>query len=92
MDDKKTIRVPHNVIMEDRKTLTITGITDIESFDEQAVILFTDSGELMIRGYNLHINKIDVESGDLTLEGEIYSLIYSDDQPQQSGFFSRLFK
>ncbi len=90
--DEKRIKLPHNVIMEDRKTLSITGITDIDSFDEQTVVLFTDSGELLIKGFDMHINKIDVESGDLTLEGEIHSLIYSDNQPQEGGFFSRLFK
>lgn len=92
MEEKKTVRMPHHVIMEDRATLNISGVTDIDSFDEQTVVVYTDLGELLIKGYHLHINKIDVENGDLSLEGEIYSLSYSDSQPQTGGFLSRLFR
>ncbi len=92
MEDKRVIKMPHHVIMEDRRLLTISGVTDIDSFDEQTVVIYTDIGELMIKGFNLHINKIDVENGDLILDGEIYSLSYSDQQPQSGGFLSRLFR
>ena len=54
--------------------------------------LATELGELLIHGYDLHINRIDVESGDLSLEGEIVSLTYTDNQPQSNGFFGRLFR
>ena len=92
-EEKRTIKMPHNLIMEDRRTLTISGVTDIDSFDEQTVVLFTDMGELTIKGFNLHINKLNVETGELTLEGDVYFLEYADDQPgQKSGLFSRLFK
>lgn len=92
MDDKQAIKMPHNIILEGRKMLTISGVTDIDSFDEQTVVVYTEIGELLIKGYNLHISKIDVESGDLVLDGEIYSLMYSDQQPQTGGFFSKLFR
>lgn len=93
MEDKRAIKMPHHVILEDRHLLTISGVTDIDSFDEQTVVLYTDIGELMIKGFNLHINKIDVENGDLVLDGEIYSLSYSDQQPQSGGgFLARLFR
>ena len=82
----------HHVSMEDRRFMTISGVTDVESFDEQTVILMTDAGEMVIKGFGLHINKIDVVSGDLALEGEIYSVNYSDSQPNQRSFFGKLFK
>jgi len=54
--------------------------------------VFTEMGELTIRGVNLHINKIDVDTGDLLMEGEVDSLTYSDEKPQKGGFFTRLFR
>ena len=93
MEDKKAIKMPHNAILEDRKLLTLSGVTDVDSFDEENVLVFTDMGELLIKGENLHINKIDVDNGDLIVEGNIYSLNYADQLPQKSGgFFSKLFK
>ena len=82
----------HSVQIDNREKMTITDIREIDSFDEQSIIVFTDVGELSIRGENLHINKIDVDSGEMTVDGEIYSLGYADDQPQKGGFFSRIFK
>ena len=91
-EEKMTVKTPHNIIMEQRNKLTITGVTDIDSFDEQTVLLFTGLGELAIRGENLHINRIDVDTGEVNLEGEIDSLTYADNQPNKSGFFGKLFK
>ena len=92
-EERKVIKQPHNVIMEDRKIVTVSGVADIDSFDEQTVILYTDMGELTIKGYNLHINKLNVDTGELSVEGEIYSLVYVDEQPSKGGgFLSKLFK
>lgn len=91
-DEKKVIKTPHTVIMEDRKTVSITGVMDIDSFDENTVLVFTDLGALEIKGNDLHINKIDVDSGELTMEGTVDSMIYSDSDIRKGGFFSRLFK
>lgn len=83
---------PHTMVVEDRKRLSVSGVTEVESFDEETVALATELGELLIHGYDLHINRIDVESGDLSLEGEIVSLTYTDNQPQTGGFLGRLFR
>ncbi len=91
-EEKKTMKMPHNVILEDRRNLTVSGVSDGDSFDEQNITVFTDMGELAVRGYNLHINKLNIETGELTLEGEISSLTYTDEQQRGSGFFGRLFK
>lgn len=91
-DDKNLIKSPHNVIMEERKTLTVTGVSDIDSFDEETVVVYTDLGQLTVKGFNLHINKIDVDDGELNLEGEIDSLSYSDPATQKGSFFSRMFR
>lgn len=91
-EEKKLVKMQHNIIMENRRSLTISGVMDIDSFDEQTVIVFTEQGELTIKGEGLHINKIDVESGDLLMEGEVDSLSYSDNQPQRGGLLARLFR
>ena len=90
--ENKALKMRHNVIMENRRSLSVSGVMDIDSFDEETVVLFTEEGELTIRGVNLHINKIDVDSGDLSLEGEVDSLVYTGNQPQKGGFFSRIFR
>ncbi len=84
--------MPHNLILEDRKMLTVTGVSDVDSFDEQTVAVFTELGELTIRGTDLHINRLSVETGELTVEGKISALIYSEEQPKSTGFFSRVFR
>ena len=62
------IKAPHNVIMEDRHTLTVSGISDVDSFDEQTVIVFTDMGELTVKGEGLHINRLSLEVGEIMIE------------------------
>lgn len=91
-EEKKQYKNPHNIILEDRKAMTVSGVSDVDSFDEETIIVFTDLGELTVKGDNLHINKLNIESGELSLEGNIVSLTYSDEQVRQGGLFSRLFK
>lgn len=90
--DGRQITAPHNIIIEDRKNVTVSGVTDVDSFDEQTVVLMTELGELIISGVDLHIGKIDVDAGDISLEGEIYSVTYTDNRQTGGGFFGRLFK
>lgn len=92
MAEEKIIGREHRVEMDSRRTLNITGVTDIDSFDEQTVAVFTDVGELVVRGNSLHIGRIDVDSGELSLDGEIDSLEYTDNVIARGGFFGRLFR
>ncbi len=91
-DDKKYPAIPHCVSMEDRKKITLTGVRDVDSFDEQTITLVTDFGELSLRGTELHIGKLSTDSGEMTVEGKIDALVYSEDAPRQSGFFGRVFR
>lgn len=88
----RVIKRKHNLIMEDRKTLTLTGIADVDSFDEQTVVLITDIGELVIKGSSLQIKGFSVESGELSLDGQIDSLAYQEINKNNGGFFSKLFR
>ncbi len=91
-EERKAGTMPHNIVLEDRRFLTVSGVSDVDSFDEETVIVFTDMGELTVRGSNLHINRLSVEVGELTVEGNIAALIYSDEAPKSGGFFSKVFR
>ncbi|MDR1892028.1 MAG: sporulation protein YabP [Oscillospiraceae bacterium] len=91
-EEKRSIKLPHNLVMEDRKTLMITGVSDVDSFDDQTVVVYTDLGELTVRGSNLHIGKLSVETGELNITGNIFALGYTDDREKRGGILGRLFK
>ncbi len=91
-DEKKMPKLPHSVIMEDRRKLSVTGVTDIDSFDEQTIIAITDMGEITIRGWGLHITKLNLEQTELLVDGEISSLTYTDTRPQAKGFFAKMMR
>ncbi|MDR1806047.1 MAG: sporulation protein YabP [Clostridium sp.] len=93
MDETKTA-MPHTLALENREGLRLTGVSDVDSFDEQTVSVFTDMGELTVRGSGLHINKLTLESGELALEGRVDSLSYSDHGRKQQGgsLLARMFK
>lgn len=86
----------HNLIMENREKLSVSGVMHVESFNEDHVILETDMGMLEIRGEELHITKLNLDnnSGELSIEGSMNACEYFEDDHQQkgSGFFSRIFK
>ncbi|MCD7890611.1 MAG: YabP/YqfC family sporulation protein [Ruminococcus sp.] len=71
MMQEKVVKPNHNLILENRKSLSISGITDVDSFDEKAICLYTQLGELTIQGKELHIDAISVETGDMTVTGDI---------------------
>lgn len=82
---------PHQLILQDRKALELTGVTDVDSFDDTVITAYTSLGQLTIRGKQLHMQQLDVEGGSLSLSGEIDSLTYAN-VPHASGFFGRLFR
>lgn len=91
-DEKKTITMPHNIVLEDRRLLTVSGVSDVDSFDEETVTIFTELGELTVRGSNLHINRLSIDSGELSVEGDIRSVAYSDEAPKSGGFLGKVFR
>lgn len=66
-----------NLLLENRKRLTITGTIEVIAFDEEKIILSTILGRLDIKGTGLKIDKLDVQNGDLTINGTINSMVYS---------------
>lgn len=90
--EENRVKMPHNIILNDRKKLNVSGVKDVDSFDEETIIIYTELGEMTVRGNDLHINTLNVETGELSIEGSIYAIIYSDDTPKKEGFFSKVFR
>ena len=89
----KSIRKDQNLILENRKKLCISGVTDVDSFDERTIALYTELGELTIHGKDLHIDSMSVETGDMSITGEIWSMIYGDkDRKGPVSALGRLFR
>lgn len=75
---EKTVKQDQNLILENRKNLSISGITDVDSFDEKSIELYTQLGELTIQGRELHIDSMSVETGNMTITGDIWAIVYGD--------------
>lgn len=81
----------HNVCLENRNELKLTGVTDVDSFDEETVSAYTDYGCLTISGSNLHIEELNLETGKLEIKGEITALVYSSKNKKNTSLFKRIF-
>ena len=83
----------HNVIMENRSKISLSGVTDVDCFDENTILIYTIMGELTIKGKKLQVNDFSVETGEMSLQGDIYSIIYGDkDKKSPLSFFAKLFR
>ena len=89
--DERNREMPHTVILEGREKLSISGVVDVQSFDEDQVLLETVRGMLVVRGQGLHVERLQLEAGELIVEGEVGCLEYDDSVQPRGGFFSRLF-
>ena len=83
---------PHTLTSADRKTLALTGIVDVDSFDEREIIAYTDLGGLTVAGEGLHISRLSLGSGDLEIDGHIRSLTYTDASGRKKGLLGKLFR
>ena len=94
MEEKQLVPKGHKLNINARKTAAITGVNDVLSFDAGEVLLQTEEGILMIRGNELHVNRLSLEKGEVDIDGKIDSLTYSDSSGQkgQDTLFGRLFK
>lgn len=96
IDERKNIStgVIQNLILENRGKLSISGVLDVLSFDDQVVILETELGLLTVKGENIKINKLSIDTSEVIVEGNISSLAYSDKEMEKTkgSFMSKIFK
>ena len=83
--------LPQELRLENRAKLSITGVQEVESFDENAVVLHTSQGMLIVRGENLHLQTLSIDGGQVAVNGSVSSLTYEELQKSGS-FFHRLFR
>ena len=84
MNDYSTSPAPHRLELEGRERLTISGVEDVERFDEEGIVM-------SIAGEDLHIGKLSLDGGELHVDGRIDSVTYEDQAPSRGGFLGRLF-
>lgn len=96
IDDRKpsNIGVIQNLVLENREKLSISGVLDVLSFDDQVVIVETELGLLTVKGENLRINKLSIDTSEVVVEGEIYNLAYSENDldKKSTGILGKIFK
>ena len=97
MPEEKKLRNPsrHAINLIRRESLSATGVLDVVSFDEEMIIAETELGMLIIKGINLHVNRLNLENGELAIDGEIGSITYEDSEKYVKGgktILGKLFK
>ena len=91
-ENRPRAEAAHHIILEEREQLSVSGVEEVESFDENTIVMLTNRGTLIVRGEELHIEKLSLDGGDLKVEGTIDSLTYEDSGRDRGGLFSRLFR
>ena len=81
----------HRLELIGREQLTISGVEDVERFDETGIIMSTAAGTLVVTGEDLHIGKLSLDGGELHVDGRIDAVSYEDGGQERQGFFRRLF-
>lgn len=99
MDERKNSmntmnNVVQNIVLENREKLSISGVLDVLSFDDQIVILETELGLLTVKGENLRINKLSLDTTEVVINGEIYNLGYTEKSSDKKnpGLLNKIFK
>lgn len=84
------LEAPHQLHLDGRARLSMTGVVEVESFDENTIVLITTRGTLIVRGEKLHLQLLRLDGGEVLVDGSIDSLVYEDATPA-GGFLARLF-
>ena len=96
VDERKNINtgVIQNLILENRGKLSISGVNDVLSFDDQVVMVETELGLLTVKGENIRINKLSIDTSEVIIEGNISYLAYSDKdlEKNKGSLISKIFK
>lgn len=84
------LQIPHKLTLNERNALTMSGVTEVLCFDENAVLLRTSLGKLMVQGQQLQLKTLSLDGGQVAIDGHICALTY--EEPRPDGIFRRLFK
>lgn len=93
MDKVDTLaNLNHNITINERKNIIITGVKKIDSFDNEEFLMETTMGKLIIKGKELEMVKLDTYQGSVSIKGVVISISYEDKQKKEEGLFNKLFK
>lgn len=92
MDKDSLASLTHSITIQERKNIILTGVKKIDSFDNEEFLLTTTMGNIVIKGIDLEIIKLDTYQGSVSIKGTIISLSYTDKEKKEEGVFSKLFK
>ncbi len=92
MNENNIQTKPHNVIIDNRRKMELTGVRGVSGFDEQTVSLITEMGGLVIKGTGLHITRLSLDTGDVTVEGNVNAMQYTTAGTPSKGLVSKLFR
>ena len=81
-----------NIIIENRKKFTASGVKDVESFSPEKIVLETESATLTVTGSDMKVKKLSVETGDVFIEGQINGCVYSKERTDKEGFLKRVLR
>lgn len=87
---EEAMALPHKLTLNERRQLTMTGVTEVVSFDDAAVVLRTQLGLLRIHGKDLQLKTLSLEGGQVAVDGSVAALIYEEPHPS-GGWMRRLF-
>lgn len=93
--EEKYIGKPHKLVVNNRKTSLVTGVLDVLAFDVNEILLETQQGMLMMKGTDLHVNRLTLEKGEVDITGNINSIAYSDvtnTVKKNENFLGKIFK
>lgn len=91
MEEKKNIK-PHSISWKGRALGNVAGVTDVLSFDEDAVVLETEQGRMTVKGKNLHISRLLLEQGEVEMEGIVDSIVYAGSGAAKGSLLRRIFR
>ena len=83
---------PHTLIIENREALTVSGVTEVGNFDEDIIVLYTSFGEITVKGEKLQVSLLNTETGEVSAQGKINSVQYSDKVSGHTSFWTRISK
>jgi sporulation protein YabP len=95
MAEERRVTSRHTVFLEGREKIAITGVVDVISFDEEAVYCETEKGVMILKGINFHVTKLNLDNGELDIEGEVYNITYEDAgafSKGKSSFLGKIFR
>ena len=92
MNESKQDRIPHAVLLSERSHMQISGVSEVISFDEASVSLSTVRGGMTIEGRDLHITTLNIDRGEVELDGTVDAVFYTGERAERSGFLGRLFR